>query len=788
MQKVLVVGQTPPPVNGQTVMIKAFLDGQYDGIHLHHVRMTFSRTIDEVGSFQLRKLTILFSTWLQIVVGRLKSRATTLYFPPAGPTLIPVIRDILLLLSTRWMFKYTVFHFHAAGLTEIYPRLPRILKPLFNLAYRNADLAIFTAMSRTSIGYELGAKMVTAVPYGIADEAGPHLERDASTGSVPTILFMGILCEGKGLITLIEACGRLRKQGVAFRVVCGGTWDASTSRPDIERLLDSHGLLGSFVFAGVLQGEAKWNAFRQADIFCFPSHYFAESSPVVLTEAMSFGLPIVTTKWRGIPDVVGKTGGALLVEPKRPDLVAECLKQLLSDTSLRTRMGIMNRTWFLGHGTLEQYRSKMERAIVDAIRLSGPASNASIPAGCSASICCHASRTSIRNGSTGQHRPPPTNLVTDSAVKPAQHLAYIDALRGVAILMVVAVHVAQEIPLKSLLGQVASFGAKGVQLFFIVSALTLMMSMKKRTTVESNPLRNFFLRRFFRIAPAFYLVLLLYIVVGPFIRASRTGINTTSVSHALLVATFLNGWRPDWINVPVVGQWSIAIEVLFYLLLPFLFPFLTSFRKAVLGWGASMLLYVASFYLAVRLCAIEGFFGSQVLDFAYWWFPSQLPIFFYGIGLYFILAERISLGKIVLAYVPATLLIILVHRSLSTVGLLPVVGLALMLFVILVARRRSILIVNPVTRFLGKISFSVYLVHPLVISSVKRIFTPRLVPNDLVRFGLSYAAVLIMVAPITILTWSFIEVPGQKLCRFLIVWLDTRSGALQAEQPTSGSD
>jgi glycosyltransferase involved in cell wall biosynthesis len=358
------LGQTPPPVNGQTVMIQAFLEGEYTEIRLHHVRMKFSRTIDEVGTFQIRKLLLLFGTWADIVAARWKTGAKTLYFPPAGPTLIPVIRDMLLLISIRWMFRKTVFHFHAAGLTEIWPRLPGILKPFFNLAYRNADVAIFTAKSRCTMGLELGANRVAAVPYGIPDNAaGRRLDRRTTDGHIPCILFMGILCEGKGLLTLIEACAELHKAGASFRVVCGGTWDAGTSRDEVRALIASYGMEAVFEFPGVLLGEAKVKAFVDADIFCFPSHYSAESSPVVLTEAMSYQLPIVTTNWRGIPDVVGGSGGAFIVEPKRPDQVAECLEHLLLDSQLRTAMGRMNREWFLDHGTVDVYRRSMEYAV-----------------------------------------------------------------------------------------------------------------------------------------------------------------------------------------------------------------------------------------------------------------------------------------------------------------------------------------------------------------------------------------------------------------------------------------
>jgi glycosyltransferase involved in cell wall biosynthesis len=366
MENVLVVGQTPPPVNGQAVMIKGFLDGNYEGIRLHHVRMEFSRTIDEVGIFKARKLMLLFAMWADIVVGRWKSRATILYYPATGPTFLSVIRDITLLLGTRWMFRHTVLHFHAAGLTEIYPRLPWILKPFFNLAYRKVDLAIFTAKSSTPIGVELRAKQITAIPYGIPDFAGTHIpDRSLRNGVVPCILFMGILCEGKGLMTLIAACSLLQKKGVAFRVVCGGTWDAGTSHAEVKALIESHGLTEIFSFPGVLLGEGKTKAFEDADIFCFPSHYVAESSPVVLTEAMSFRLPIVTTNWRGIPDVVGESGGAFVVEPKRPDLVAQGLEALLRDGRLREDMGKRSRAWFCEHGTIDRYRHSMELSILE---------------------------------------------------------------------------------------------------------------------------------------------------------------------------------------------------------------------------------------------------------------------------------------------------------------------------------------------------------------------------------------------------------------------------------------
>jgi peptidoglycan/LPS O-acetylase OafA/YrhL len=85
---------------------------------------------------------------------------------------------------------------------------------------------------------------------------------------------------------------------------------------------------------------------------------------------------------------------------------------------------------------------------------------------------------------------------------PGERLAYLDALRGYAILMVIAVHAtqyAQSLPQPVL--AVTAQGARGVQLFFVISALALMISWHKR----NDGAVPFYLRRFFRIAPMFWL-------------------------------------------------------------------------------------------------------------------------------------------------------------------------------------------------------------------------------------------------------------------------------------------
>lgn len=120
-------------------------------------------------------------------------------------------------------------------------------------------------------------------------------------------------------------------------------------------------------------------------------------------------------------------------------------------------------------------------------------------------------------------------------------LPFIDALRGLAIFAVLIVHANQAVDgLPRWMNAILSQGARGVQLFFIVSAFTLFLSLSSRKSSEAKPILNFFLRRFFRIAPLFYSAVLSYIVFGGF----SAQLSISSVFQVMSLFTFTNALSP----------------------------------------------------------------------------------------------------------------------------------------------------------------------------------------------------------------------------------------------------
>jgi len=363
------VGQTPPPYHGQAVMIAALLDGQFRSIRLHHVPLAFSRSLNEVGRLRLAKLFQLPQVIGRIWHARLRFNAQVLYYPPAGPHIVPILRDIVILLLTRPIFRATVFHFHAGGLGEFLATLPTPLRLLARLAYGQPDLAIRMAAMTPDDGAALGARAEAIVPYGIADRTHEGLAaRLPLPGRPARLLYVGALRETKGVLVLIEALRLLVTHGHDVVADLVGEPISPDFARTLQEAISGAGLSDRVRLTGVLTGGAKDAIFAAADIFCFPTFYEAEAFSVVLIEAMQHSLPIVATRWRGLPELVADTLSGRLVPPRDPEAVADAVAELLADPAQMRSMGLAARAAFLERYTLAAYRSGIEAALASVTR------------------------------------------------------------------------------------------------------------------------------------------------------------------------------------------------------------------------------------------------------------------------------------------------------------------------------------------------------------------------------------------------------------------------------------
>ncbi len=199
-------------------------------------------------------------------------------------------------------------------------RLPRVVSPrgmltawalrhrgwkkrLAWVLYQKRDLAAAAALHATSPEEAQDCRRVgfrgpiAVVPNGIdLPDASSQPSTLTPQRSMRTALFLSRLHPIKGIPDLIEAWARLNPDGWRL-VIAGG--DENGYAADLRRAVCERGLETKVSFAGVVEGDAKRNLYRRADLFVLPSH--SENFGIVIAEALAYGVPVITTKatpWR----------------------------------------------------------------------------------------------------------------------------------------------------------------------------------------------------------------------------------------------------------------------------------------------------------------------------------------------------------------------------------------------------------------------------------------------------------------------------------------------------------
>lgn len=394
--------------------MKTLLDGLRDSamnepgrqaIDVFHVNSRFSEEFEDIGRFSSKKATRLLKYCCQALRFRWQFGVTHFYYVPAPPQRTPLYRDWVVMLFCRPFFRTFIFHWHACGLGEWMETKARPWERwLTRMLLGNPDLSIVLGEPGRADAIRLKSKASVIVPNGIADpcpefaaEVQPHqLARravrqklldakplspangglDVSNGQQFHVLFLALCSREKGLFDCLDGIAlliqRLSRENSPMQVVLkvAGSFRSPAEQAEFEQAVRGHGLpfvtrsdlapaQGGFVqFCGFASGNEKIELFKRCDAFCFPTFYSAESFPLVLLEAMAFDLPIVTTRWRSIPEMLPEAYPGL-VDPHAPQAISVAL-----ETALRAKTSPGLRSRFLERFTQAHYIRNMKNALI----------------------------------------------------------------------------------------------------------------------------------------------------------------------------------------------------------------------------------------------------------------------------------------------------------------------------------------------------------------------------------------------------------------------------------------
>ena len=364
--------------------------------------------------------------------------------------------------------------------------------------------------------------------------------------------------------------------------------------------------------------------------------------------------------------------------------------------------------------------------------------------------------------------------------------SYIDSIRGIAILLVILVHVSQHFQnLNQFLKPLLAYGQMGVQLFFVASAFTLCLSSENRIE-ENNKFFKFGIRRIFRIAPAYYLGILLYFFINVFLNFFIEGEIKVDEKYnflnIFLNVFFLHGFYLPANNSIVPGGWSIATEMSFY----FIFPFINIFFRKYFESSVFKIFFgfiLSLIFSTVCLFILENLnFDVHGDIFFYFNIINQLPVFIIGIC-YFYLTKiksiEFSVGINLLLFLFFTLLALSfssyennkVFFILYKINLLPIFSGLSFVFLIELFKKCEKLNCNILIK-IGKVSYSMYLIHFVFADNITSLFVSKFKLVNSFYLILFYFVSVFLTFLISIFTQKIIENKGVLLGNYLINKLD----------------
>ena len=155
------------------------------------------------------------------------------------------------------------------------------------------------------------------------------------------VLAVGRLVSKKGFDTLIEACAILKSGGASFETLIVG--ESGEHELELRNRIERHRLETHVQLVGPRTQAQLLREYCRATVFCLPCRVLENGDrdgiPNVLMEAMSCGLPVVTTDVSGIPELIRNGVNGLLVPSDDPAAMAEALHGLFRDPLLAESLG-----------------------------------------------------------------------------------------------------------------------------------------------------------------------------------------------------------------------------------------------------------------------------------------------------------------------------------------------------------------------------------------------------------------------------------------------------------------
>ena len=314
--RILIIGPDPKAKGGMASVI-AFLAPMYTPFHL----VVTYKEISKIGKVLLFVTSVL-KTFYYCVFRQID----VIHIHTAN--YIDFYRNSVLIYIGKLFNKRVLLHIHGSLFNEFYNTHPCFVASVC----RSADALVTVSSTFVKMLRRYGLnEHIYCLPNCVEF---PELYRTEQHHNKLRLVFVGRINEVKGIYDVLECLHKYKEQlQDKVELHIGGIGDEER----FLKMMTDYNLSSMIVQHGWVVGKEKEDLFCSSDVFIHPSHF--ESFGIAILEAMSYGLPVITTLIGGIPDFFEDKKSGVAVAPGNVDEIYEAILLFLNDRAYISRMG-----------------------------------------------------------------------------------------------------------------------------------------------------------------------------------------------------------------------------------------------------------------------------------------------------------------------------------------------------------------------------------------------------------------------------------------------------------------
>lgn len=351
-KRILFLVQHPPPIHGVSLMNQYIKDSSLINLEFNcnYINLTTTQSIKDIGKHSVKKYfssCLIYLKLIQSLIGK----KYNLCYVTLSPHGIALVKDALVVFICKLFRKKVIIHLHGKGIKrEIEDSV--IKKLFYKFIFHNTAVICLSSLLIDDI-----KSVFKGTPYILANGLPDHASKYNklyTTDKTIKILFLSNMVISKGILDLLRSLKALHDNGVNFSCHLVGK-EGDISFDELQKIIDSYHLTSKVFIQGAKYCEDKLFELQIADFFVFPTSN--DAFPLVLLEAMMFGLPVITTYEGAIPEIVKNDVTGYLCQQNNTIELAEKIKLFIDHSELIEKFGKAARQKYVDCYQLEAFET-----------------------------------------------------------------------------------------------------------------------------------------------------------------------------------------------------------------------------------------------------------------------------------------------------------------------------------------------------------------------------------------------------------------------------------------------